>query len=294
MVLVTGGSGLVGKELIAQLLSRGEAVTAVYNKTPLPDFNSSLLKKIHCDILDIATLEETMQGIEQVYHCAALITFNRKRKKELYKVNVEGTANIVNTALDAGIKKLVHVSSVSALGRLRGNETINETMKWTEETNNSNYGESKYLGEMEVWRGIGEGLNAIIVNPVIVLGNGDWNSGSTKIFKNLYEEFPWYSEGINGFVDARDVAKAMIQLMQSDINEERFILSAVNKSYREIFNLISKEFNKKPTYKKVNALLANIICKKEALKSLFKNDEPLATKETAAAALAKGPQKGKK
>ncbi len=287
MILVTGGSGLVGKELITQLLAQGSAVTAIYNKTALPDFNSPLLQQFHCNILDVAGLEEIMQGMDQVYHCAAVVTFNPARRHELFKINVEGTANVVNAALQAGVKKMLHVSSVAALGRIREDEAVNENMNWTEETSNSNYGESKYLGELEVWRGTGEGLDVVIVNPVIILGAGNWEGGSSQIFKTVYDEFPWYAEGVTGFVDVRDVAKAMIALMESNISSERFILSAANKSYKEIFGLIATAFQKKMPHKKVTPLLAKIVWRVEAIKSLFTGKDPLVTKETAAAALAR-------
>lgn len=287
MILVTGGSGLLGKELITQLLSAGKQVRAIYNKTPLADFNSVNLEQFQCNILDVVGLEEAIKGVDEVYHCAAIVTFNPKRKMEMFKINIEGTANMVNAALDAGIKKMVHVSSVAALGRIREDEPINETMNWTEETNNSNYGQSKYLAELEVWRGIGEGLNAVMVNPVIILGAGDWDGGSSKIFQSVYNEFPWYTDGFTGFVDVRDVVKAMMQLMDSDITAQRFIISAENKSYREVFNLIAKAFNKKPPYKKVTPLIARIVWRVEALKSFFTKKDPLLTKETALTAMAK-------
>jgi nucleoside-diphosphate-sugar epimerase len=205
----------------------------------------------------------------------------------MFKINIEGTANIVNAALDAGVKKMVHVSSVAALGRIREDKPINETMNWTEETSNSNYGQSKYLSELEVWRGIGEGLNAVMVNPVIILGEGDWNGGSSKIFQSVYYEFPWYADGTTGFVDVRDVVKAMIQLMASDITAQRFILSAENKSYREVFNLIAKAFDKRPPHKKVTPSIAKIVWRLEAIKSFFTKKDPLVTRETAKTALAK-------
>ncbi len=285
MVLVTGGAGLVGKELITQLLAKGKVVRAIYNKTMLQDAPG--LEQLQCNILDVVGLEEAMKNIEQVYHCAAIVTFNPKRKMEMFKINIEGTANVVNAALDAGVQKMVYVSSVAALGRIREDEPITEAMNWTEETSNSNYGQSKYLAEMEVWRGIGEGLNAVMVNPVVILGAGDWNGGSSQLFKNAYNEFPWYSEGTSGFVDVRDVAMAMIQLMESEITAQRFILSAENRSYRELFNLIAKTFGKKPPYKKVTPLLAKIVWRLEAVKSKFSREDPLVTKETAKTALAK-------
>ena len=287
MILVTGGAGLLGKELITQLLHEGKQVRAIYNKTALDNFQPENFQQLQCDILDVVGLEEVMTGIEQVYHCAAIITFNPKRRQEMFRINIEGTANVVNAALDAGVKKMVHVSSVAALGRIREDKPVNETMNWTEETSNSSYGQSKYLAEMQVWRGIGEGLNAVMVNPVIILGPGDWNNGSSHIFKNVYNEFPWYTDGITGFVDVRDVVTAMIELMNSNITAERFIISAENRSYGDVINLIAKAFGKKPPHKKVTASLAKIIWRFEALKSYFTGRDPLVTRETAATAMAK-------
>jgi dihydroflavonol-4-reductase len=276
MILVTGGAGLLGKELITRLLNEGKMIRAIYNKTALNDFQNENLQLLQCDILDVVGLEEAMRGVEQVYHCAAIVNFNPRRNQEMFKINIEGTANVVNAALDAGVRKMVYASSVSALGRIRENEPINESMNWTED-----------LAEMQVWRGIGEGLDAVMVNPVIILGAGNWNEGSSKIFKSAYEEFPWYTEGTGGFVDVRDVAKAMIALMNSSITAQRFILCAENRSYRDLFILIAKAFGKKPPYKKVTPLLSKMVWRFEAIKSYFTGKEPLITKETAATALAK-------
>jgi len=287
MILVTGGSGLVGREVILQLLAQNKDVAAIYHTTPMLDFPFPGVRSVQCDLLDVAALEDAMQGVTQVFHCAAKVSFNPKHKHELFKINIEGTANLVNAALDAGVYKMVHVSSVAALGRIRNGETVTEQMTWTEETSNSNYGHSKYLGELEVWRGIGEGMEAVIVNPTVVLGPGNWNSGSTEIFKKVYEEFPWYSDGVSGFVDVRDVAKAMIGLMDSNITNEKFILSSGNKSYSEIFAMIAAAFGKKPASKLITPFLASIVWRMEALKSRFNGNDPLITKETAATALAK-------
>jgi dihydroflavonol-4-reductase len=287
MILVTGGAGLLGKELIIQLLAQGKQVKAIYNTTPLADFRSENFQQFQCDILDVVGLEEAMNGVEQVYHCAAIVTFNPKRKRELFKINIEGTANVVNAALEAGVKKMVYVSSVAALGRIRENEPVNENMNWTEETSNSNYGQSKYMAEMEVWRGIGEGLDAVIVNPTIILGAGDWESGSSKIFQSVYKEFPWYSDGVTGFVDVKDVAAVMTRLMDSDITAQRFIVSAENKTYKDVLTLIAKAFGKKTPYKKVTPLIAKIVWRLEAVKSWFTRKDPLVTKETSITALAK-------
>jgi len=231
--------------------------------------------------MDTDFLFDAMKGMEQVYHVAALVSFNPYRKKELFKINVEGTANVVNAAIEAGVKKLVHVSSVSAMGRIRKGQAIDESMFWTRETSNSNYGHSKYLAELEVWRGIGEGLQAVIVNPSLILGVSDWDNSSSKLFKSAYDEFPWYTDGGGGFVDVRDVAKAMVAFMDSDISGERFIVSAENRTYRDVFSLMANEFGKRPPHKKVTPFLAALVWRIEWLKSRVSKKEPMLTRETA-------------
>ena len=284
-ILVTGAAGLVGSELVKQLLEKGYKVTAICHSTSLNITHPNLTAQ-QCDILDTVGLEEIMQGITHVYHCAAIVSFEPKDKYRLLKINVEGTANVVNACLDAGVQKLVHVSSVAALGRIRNGEVVNEQMNWSEETSNSVYGKSKYLGELEVWRGIGEGLQALIVNPSIILGGNNWDNGSAALFKTAYDEFKWYTEGISGFVDVSDVARAMILLMNSKISGQRFILSAENLSYKEIFSSIAKCFGKKPPPKKVSPFMAEIVWRLEAIKAGFTGKKHLLTKETARTAQA--------
>ncbi|GAC1438664.1 MAG: NAD-dependent epimerase/dehydratase family protein [Sediminibacterium sp.] len=280
MILVTGATGLVGTHLVNQLISEGKMVRALYRSgIPARDI-ADKVQWIKGDILDIVSLGEAMQDVKQVYHCAAVVSFHAQNKQLIHQTNMEGTANIVNTCLDAGVEKLLFVSSVAALGRIRQTEMINETMNWSEETSNSEYGKSKYLAEMEVWRGIGEGLNAVMVNPVIILGRGDWEHGSSGIFKSAYHEFPWYTEGTTGFVDVLDVVRAMIALMESDISAQRFILSSGDLSYREVFTQIAKEFNKRPPYKKVTPFLASLVWRIEAVKGMITGKQPLLTRET--------------
>ena len=287
MILVTGGAGLLGSALIKMLLDNGENVRAIYNSTPLAINSVTNFENFKCDILDVVALEDAMNDISEVYHCAGLVSFNPKDEKKLYSINVEGTANVVNAALNAGVRKFVHVSSVAALGRIRPGEMIDETMVWSEETSNSKYGHSKYLGEIEVWRGVAEGLDAVVINPSIILGAGNWNEGSTKIFKSVYDEFPWYTEGTTGFVDVEDVAIAMIQLMKSDITAEKFIISAENISYRDMFTMMAKAFGKKVPSKKVTPFIAALTWRLENIKSKFTGIAPLLTKETADTAMTK-------
>ncbi|MEO9022241.1 MAG: NAD-dependent epimerase/dehydratase family protein [Ginsengibacter sp.] len=285
-ILVTGSAGLVGNELIKQLLAAGEKVKALYHSTPV-SLSHPNLEIAPCDVLDVMALEEAMQGITHVYHNAAIVSYDPGDKRRILKINIEGTANVVNACIDNGIKKMVHVSSVAALGRMREGEMVTEKMNWTEETSNSTYGKSKYLSELEVWRGIGEGLEAVIVNPSLILGGDNWETGSSAIFKNAYNEFKWYTGGISGFVDVRDVARVMILLMNSEINAQRFILNGENLSYREIFSSIANCFGKKPPYKKVTPLLAEIIWRMEGVKTKFTGKKHLLTKETARTSQAK-------
>lgn len=287
MILVTGASGLVGSHLVTQLVKEGKKVRALY-RSAIPNITGSDgIEWVKGDILDVVALEEAMHDVSDVYHCAAIVSFNPKRKELLHQTNVEGTANVVNACIHAGIRKLVFVSSVAALGRIREDKAINETMNWSEETSNSEYGKTKYFAEMEVWRGIGEGLDAVMVNPVIILGAGDWEKGSSELFKSAYDEFPWYTEGTGGFVDVADVVKAMTLLMNSSVSAERFILCADNLSYREVFTQMAQNFGKKPPHKKVTPLLAAIVWRLEAFKSLFSGKDPMLTKETARTAAAK-------
>jgi dihydroflavonol-4-reductase len=287
MILVTGATGLVGSHLIQQLTAQHKKLRALY-RSPIPSIpNTEAVEWFQADILDVVALEEAMQGITHVYHCAAIVSFNPKKRHELHQTNIQGTANVVNACLEANIEKLVFVSSVAALGRIREDKPIDETMNWSEATSNSEYGKSKYLAEMEVWRGIGEGLNAVMVNPTIILGAGDWNKGSSEIFKSAYDEFPWYTEGTTGFVDVADVVKAMIALMESDITAQRFILSTETTTYQNVFTTIANSFGKKPPHKKVTPFMAALVWRLEAIKGKLTGTEPLLTKETARTAQTK-------
>jgi nucleoside-diphosphate-sugar epimerase len=228
-----------------------------------------------------------MRGITHVYHCAALVSYDPADRFSLLKINIEGTANVVNACIEAGVKKLIHVSSVSALGRNRKEERVTEQMNWSEETSNSTYGKSKYLGEIEVWRGIGEGLPAVIVSPTLILGGENWESGSSSIFKKAFDEFKWYTEGVSGFVDVRDVARAMILLMNSEITSGRFILNGENLSYREIFSSIAACFGKQPPRKKAVPFIAELIWRVGAVRTLFTGKKQMLTRETVRTAQAK-------
>ena len=285
--LITGANGLLGTHLIKELIATGETIVGLYRSalpTTLTQDEIDQVQWVKGDILDVTILTDLMGDCERVYHCAGLVSFNPKMASRLMKINVEGTANVVNAALACGVKKLIHVSSVAAIGRKRNNETVSEQTKWDDASNPSVYGKSKYLGELEVWRAHAEGLDVSIVNPVIILGLGDWSHGSSAMFKNAYNEFPWFTEGISGFVDAADVAKAMVQLMNSGITGERFILSAENRSFRDVINLIADQFGKPRPSRYASKFLSSIIWRLESLRSGLLGTTPLITRDTSRSA----------
>jgi nucleoside-diphosphate-sugar epimerase len=283
MILVTGGTGFLGSHLIRALVAAGKPVRALYRQQPSPRLQdiADKIEWVQGDILDIFTLEDALVGVTQVYHCAAIVSFQAADKDRLLKINVEGTANVVNMSLDAGVKKLLYVSSVAAIGRARENAAVNEECEWQDSKNNSRYSISKFQGEMEVWRGIAEGLDAVIVNPSIILGAGFWDDGSGALLKNAWKEFPYYTGGVNGFVDVHDVVLAMIQLMDSDIHAERFILSADNWGYQRLFTTMAHALGKKPPHIAAKPWMAEVVWRLEKVKGMMTGKHPLVTKETA-------------
>lgn len=234
-----------------------------------------------CDLLDVFDVEDAMEGVTEVYHCAAIVSFKKEDKEQLLHFNTESTANVVNEALERCVRKMVYVSSIAALGRSKEGAEITEEEQWEESKFNSVYAESKHLAEQEVWRGQGEGLEAVAVNPGIILGEGDWDTGSSNLVKMVYKEFPYYTGGINAWVDVADVTKAMYMLMKSKITGERFILSAGNFSYKEVFTLLANAMGKKPPHKLAGKLLSNIVWRLSVLKSKLTGTTATITKETA-------------
>lgn len=284
MILVTGGSGLVGQHLLEALLKTGEKIRATY-RNEIPSFFTNIstnsIDWFECDLLDIPSLEPAFENITHVYHCAAMVSYDPRKKDEMLLVNIEGTANIVNLCLDKNIEKLCHVSSISTLSDGANNELISEKNDWEDHPENSNYSISKQGAEMEVWRGIAEGLSAVIINPGIILGEGNILKSSSNLFKIVRDEFLYYTQGITAWVDVKDVVNVMILLMNSQIQNERFIVSAGNYSYHDIFTLMAKALHKKPPHKLASPWMTELVWRISYLKSLITGTVATITKETA-------------
>lgn len=258
-ILVTGASGLLGAYLIQQLLHAGytdvRAIRRPHSRLELLGDLASRVSWVQADILDIADLDDAMSGIDLVFHCAALVSFDPRQRKALMQVNVEGTANVVNAALAAGVKQLIHVSSIAALGRNKDKQTIDEKAVWSRSKWNSDYGLSKYLAEREVWRGMGEGLQVAVVNPSMILGSGRWEEGTGHFFSLVWNKFPFFPAGATGFVDARDVARFMVGLMEAQAFGKKYILNSENWDYHQFFAAIAAGLGKNPPRYRVNRVM---------------------------------------
>lgn len=285
-ILVTGGTGFLGSYIIKQLLNDGFEVRAIKRASAAWPFyqeaaTAAKVEWVEGDILDILSLTDAMQGVDAVIHAAALVSMSNKDRSKMYKVNVEGTANIVNVALEEKVQRLIYVSSVAALGRKNEGNIVTETAKWEDSKTNTQYAISKYKAEIEVWRSFEEGLQGVIVNPSTIFGYGNWHQGSNAIFKNVYDEYGWYTNGANGFVDVVDVAKAVVALLKSNITEQRFIVNAETWSFKKLFDVMADAFGKKRPSKKVTPFIAEVAWRLEKLKSFFTGKTPLITKESA-------------
>ena len=276
MILVTGGSGLVGSHLLYMLVKGGQNVRATCRPssnldvikevfslyTETPKATAHLFQKIEwviADITEVPALSDAFIGVTHVYHAAALISFKDNDFLQLKKTNIEGTANVVNLCLIHNIEKLIYVSSIAALGKKHNGGLISEKTEWNPENDNSVYSISKYGAEMEVWRATQEGLDAVILQPGVIVGSGYWNSGSGMMFHRVTNGISFYTSGGIGIVDVQDVVKAMLLLMQGQVVNESFVLVGKNISYRELLCEISLSLNNRSPKRKAPKWLLSTI-----------------------------------
>jgi len=284
MVAVTGANGLLGSFIVRKLIEYKQDFIAIKRNgsdiSLLEDVGEKI-KWADADILDSVALNEAFKNVTHVIHTAAIVSFNPKRAKEVMDINVQGTRNVVNTCLTLGIKRLVHISSVAALGRQKGQKVVTEDNKWAESAANSVYAKSKYLAELEVFRGQEEGLSSVIINPSLILAEANWNISSAQLFKYAWEEKPFYLDGFVNYVDVKDVSELTYRLLVSNIEGIRFIVSAGKISYKDFFGMLAKEFNKKAPSIRLTANLLKIGALLETFYAQILGIEPRLTKETA-------------
>ena len=299
MIFVTGGTGLVGSHVLFKLLEKGEKVRALkressnvqqvlktfsyYSAKAEAYFNA--IEWVNGDILDYYSLEELLIGVDEIYHCAAIVSFDPKDRVQMISNNVEGTANLVDAAIENGVKKICYVSSIAALGKLQNGEVVTEETNWVPTKKNSAYSESKFFSEAEIWRGIEEGLEAVIVNPSIIIGPGNWESSSARLFKTIWDGLKFYTKGVTGYVDVNDVVDIMVRLMEDERFEEhknqRYLLNAENLSYEAIFNQIADALEKPRPSVFASDFMAGIAWRASAVWSRLSGKTPTITKELA-------------
>jgi nucleoside-diphosphate-sugar epimerase len=287
MILITGGTGLVGSRLIYDYAQQGIKVRAIRRSNSIGNLHhykgwENYVDWVSGDVLDISSIEDALHGVTHVIHCANVVSFNPRDYNEMMKVNAEGTANMVNASLACGhITCFTHVSSVATLGRVADAGELNEHSDWIPGKHNSVYSVSKFNAEREVWRAHAEGLPVNIVNPSIVLGPGNWKTDSSSLFMKIKNKFPFYTDGVSGFIGVGDVAKAIIALNQSTINGKRYILNADNISFQDLFNQIAAALNMKAPSIKVPSILSQVIWRLEWIRFKVTGQKPFITKETA-------------
>ncbi|MES2566358.1 MAG: NAD-dependent epimerase/dehydratase family protein [Bacteroidota bacterium] len=299
MNLITGATGIVGAHVALQLLQQNKTVVAIKRQSSdisktkklfsyYTDDAEALFQKIKwvdANVCDIYSLLDALEGIETVYHCAGFVSFNSKDNKAMHRVNSEGTANLVNACLEKNIKALCHVSSIATLQNPDIKTNIDESVYWKSSPTASDYAISKYNGEREVWRGSEEGLNVVIVNPGIILSPGFWTQSSGKLIQTCYNGNPFYTNGTGASIDAKDVAKCMLKLVEAKQFSKRFVLIENNYSFKHILSLLHKEFGRKAPYIEAGKMTMTIGRCLDGIRSVFSNKEQLITKETVEAGL---------
>ena len=253
MVLVTGATGILGRVIVLELLKRGKIVRAAKRRssnleevrhsfqfyTENPDDYFNKIEWMNVDFEDIHSLQTAMIGIDEVYHCAATVSFHPADQRRMYHTNIEGTRNLLYACEGSQVKKFCFVSSIAVLDGVNEKDETDENSDYNQKLDHSAYAVSKHFSEMEVWRAAAEGLNTVIVNPGIIIGSGNWTQSSGLLFQNLAR--PYTFSGGASYVDVRDVAKASIELMDNNVFNERFILISENKRYAEVASYVRQK-----------------------------------------------------
>ncbi len=284
MIAITGANGLLGSYLIRLLHEHKQPVVALKRKNSNTDHLNDIQEHIHwreADITDSVSLGEALEGVTGIIHTAGMVSFNPRNAKHVFNTNTIGTANVVNAALAANVKRLVHISSVAALGRQKDQQEVDETNKWLDSPLNSYYAQSKYKAELEVFRGQEEGLSTVVINPSVILGFSNWDKSSSQLFKYAWQEKPFYMHGALNYVDVRDVAQIAWKLFNAPIENERFIANAGSVDFKVFFDTLAGNFGKKGPTIPVGKPFLKPLAVLESLRTRITGTEPIITRETA-------------
>ena len=283
-VLVTGGTGVLGTYVVRCLLSRGYSNIEIFSRSgKKPNLEFSDDQRViftKGDIAELFPLTASIESAHYIINAAAIVSFDQRVFKKMHLVNVEGTANVMNLASTSNVKKVIHVSSIAALGRNERSKLISETSLWVNSKYNSYYGITKYLAEQEVWRSYFEGQSMAIVNPSLILGDGNWNQSSLQIFKKAFNGLLYYPKGGTGIVDVRDVADFIVNLMESNTEGERYILSGGNISYKDFFTKLASSMNRKAPQKPAPDWMLSVLWRIDKIRSYLTRQSPIITKES--------------
>ena len=296
MIFVTGGTGLIGSFVVRELRERGLDVRALYRGSH-PPMDLAGVEWVQGDLGDTSLLTSVITPeVTHVLHCAGLVSYAPQDEDALLQVNVEGTAAIVDACLRHPTIRLGYVSSVAALGQVakgRGADPsaaptrliVDETATWDLGASHPAYATSKYLAELEVWRGVAEGLSAVIVNPSVVLGPGNWHRSSTQLLRYAYEEHRFYTPNQLNFVDVRDVAAHLLRLTLDlpNLPAARYILNAGMQPLGDVLTKMAQAFGRRPPSMAVPPWAAEVIWRLEHARSLLTGARPLITRDTARA-----------
>lgn len=284
MVLVTGANGLLGSYIVRLLHERKQPFVALKRKDSNISHLNDLVNYIiwrDADITDEESLCEALTGVTGIIHTAAFVSFNPRNADKVFNINITGTKNVVNAALAGNVRRLLHVSSVAALGRQKDQTEVDETNTWIDTPINSNYAQSKYRAELEVFRGQEEGLSTVIINPSVILGYSDWDKSSSQLFKYAWQEKPFYMDGSFNYVDVRDAASIAVRLFDSTLEHERFILNAGSIGFKDFFDTLARNFHKKGPTIKVRKPFLKPLAVLESVRTRLSRTEPIITHETA-------------